>query len=194
MSVCWQLLADGLLFIDYTQGAPENWTWRLTERGHRAARADRDYEPDDQVSYMGLLGQRIASLDGVVRTYANEAVNAYAPRCYLASSVMLGVASERAFLMLAEAFADTLEKTEAANLKTILEGSKQKITGKFDDSFAKSGFEFTEYAARSRRIPSGTPKSATFQRIRLSIRLSREGSGAQPGVTHSRIAIRPCSP
>jgi hypothetical protein len=132
LDVCWSLVADGLVYVDFDQqSAPENWKWRLTERGTRAVRADREYEPDDPEGYLALLEDRLSGLDAGVTVYASEALHAYGARCFLASSVMLGVASERAFQLLAEAFLGTLAGREAEGLNTILSNPRQTFVAKF---------------------------------------------------------------
>jgi hypothetical protein len=105
MEVLWQLVSDGLVFVDYTQPSPDNWVWVLSERGQRVAASGADYEPDNPEGYLRVLRIRIPEIDEQVFLYVREALGAYAASCYLASSVMLGVASERAFQLLGESFA-----------------------------------------------------------------------------------------
>jgi hypothetical protein len=59
METLWQLLSEGLVYIDYNQPAPEYWSWELTSRGCQVAESG-DYEPDDPEGYLGLLQERIA--------------------------------------------------------------------------------------------------------------------------------------
>ncbi len=67
-----------------------------------------------------------SELSDLAKLYVNEAVNSYYHKSYLASTVMLGVAAEAAFLELAEAFtcwplirpADALTKVLADPRKT----------------------------------------------------------------------------
>lgn len=56
----------------------------------------------------------------IVQQYAEEAVNAYNHRLYLASAVMLGVASETAFNELADSFLKTLSGKEEQNFSNAL--------------------------------------------------------------------------
>lgn len=122
----WELVSEGLMFIDFTRGheqpdnrtgAPEDWIWVLTVRGERLARSSGDdVEPDDPEGYLSLLQRRIPHVDGLIMTYVEEAVRAYRGRCYLASTVMLGVASERAFQILGDAFKQWLPERKQNRL------------------------------------------------------------------------------
>lgn len=130
MAALWQLLSEGLVYLDYTQPAPSNWAWVLTERGLRAARST-EYEPNDPQEYLRTLKERIPQLDELVLLYAEEALGAYNSRCYLASSVMLGVASERAFQLLAEAFASWLPGSEAKRFRETFDNPRTQYVVKF---------------------------------------------------------------
>jgi hypothetical protein len=67
----------------------------------------------------------------IFRVYAAEAVRAYAASCYLASSVMLGVASERAFQLLGEAFGTWLPAEEANRFMQVFGNTRQTYINKF---------------------------------------------------------------
>lgn len=131
--VLWALLADGLLFIDWRgQSAPENWHWVISARGREALR-DEEYVPHDPDGFLAELSARNDGLDDLVLFYAREALNAFNAQCYLASSVMAGVASERALLLLMEAFAATLEGTEQQKFEEALDHARRSIYFKFDE-------------------------------------------------------------
>lgn len=63
-----------------------------------------EWEPRDTQGFLRRLRAAAPALDPLAVRYVEEALRAFTARCYLASSVMLGVASERAFTGLAEAF------------------------------------------------------------------------------------------
>jgi len=130
MAVLWQLLAEGLVFIDYEQPSPENWLWVITERGRRVV-SSGEYEPDDPEGYVRRLQSRVDSLDELVVLYTREALHAYSTSCYLASAVMLGVASERAFQVLGEAIVTWLPHSEAVGFRRVFENPRQAYQAKF---------------------------------------------------------------
>ena len=102
----WSLVADGLMYLDTAgQGSgTDNWQWRLSADGRRIAEGGT-WEPRDPDGYLERVGREIPDLDELVELYLTEALQSFNARCYLATSVMLGVAAERAFLVMATAFA-----------------------------------------------------------------------------------------
>ncbi|MEA2490607.1 MAG: hypothetical protein QOH21_2399 [Acidobacteriota bacterium] len=139
----WQLVAEGLMFIDFTRGnehptnwsdSPEFWIWVLTNRGERLARAAaEDVEPDDPEGYLTLLQKRVPDLDAQVLTYLGEALRAYGSGCHTASTVMLGVASERAFQLLGEAFKKWLPQKESEAFAETFDNVKRNYINKFEE-------------------------------------------------------------
>lgn len=69
-----------------------------------AAAGGGAWEPRDPEGYLSRLRGEAPGLDDLAVRYVREALRAFNARCYLACSVMLGVASEQAFRGLAEAF------------------------------------------------------------------------------------------
>jgi hypothetical protein len=89
------LVGEGLVYLDPAgQGSStDNWRWRLSSVGLTAA-AGGAWEPHDPEGYMRRLRTHTPELDPAVLGYVEEALRAFNARCYLAASVMLGVASE----------------------------------------------------------------------------------------------------
>lgn len=131
MEMLWQLLSEGLVFIDYSQPAPDNWEWVLSERGRRVALSDTDFDPGDPDGYLRALRATIPDLDDQVLAYVQEALRSYNSGAFLASSVMLGVASERAFQHLGESFAAWLAKNEAVRFREVFDNPRQNYIAKF---------------------------------------------------------------
>ena len=127
----WELIAERLVYLDCEQNATCNWRWCVTERGRRIGLQTVDFEPDDIARYMTAITARVLNLDEQIRAYASEAVRAFGAECYLASAVMLGVASERAFQLLGEAFLNWLPKEEAAKFAQAFASSRQTYINKF---------------------------------------------------------------
>jgi len=127
----WSLVGRGLVYINIWQPAPENWEWRLTDIGKATAK-DEQFNPDDPERYMAHLRSNIPEISDLVFTYANEAVGCYTHGYYLASAVMLGVASEAAFLEMAEASGPWLGSA-GTTLQKILDDPRQPYVRKFDE-------------------------------------------------------------
>lgn len=103
----WSLVGDGLVYLDpagqESAGTLDNWRWRLSPKGIAAA-TGTTWEPANAPAYLQRLRARSPGLDLAAETYVREALGAYGARCYLASSVMLGVAAEHVFERVAAAF------------------------------------------------------------------------------------------
>ena len=102
----WGLVGEGLVYLDTAgQGSgTDNWQWRLSADGKRMAKGGT-WEPRDPDGYLTRIRREIPDLDELVELYLTEALRSFNGRCYLATSVMLGVAAERAFLMMAASYA-----------------------------------------------------------------------------------------
>jgi hypothetical protein len=132
LQTIWALVAQRLAYIDFSQSAPDNWYLRLTDAGN-AAVLDEEFNPDDPSGYLSALMNKIPEMSSDTKTYASEAIHAYNAQLYLASSVMLGVASEAAFLELAWAFAAILEGKVKTNLENLLARPNSAAVAKFNE-------------------------------------------------------------
>jgi len=125
----WSLLGRGLVYIDISQPAPENWEWRLTNAGVSAAK-DEQFNPDDPERYLLRLQSNVHAISDLVLMYASEAVRCYTHGSYLASAVMLGVASEAAFLEMAKASINWLQSA-GEKLEKVLNAPRKSYVEKF---------------------------------------------------------------
>lgn len=125
----WGLVGEGLIYLDPEGQAPDNWRWKLSDDGQRAVGGD--WEPRDSTGFLRRLDERVPSLDPVARTYIVEALGAFNARCYLACSVMLGVAAERVFNELAESFVQ-LHNQPSAGLRRATD-TRRGVATRFTD-------------------------------------------------------------
>lgn len=130
MSAVWSLISQGLTYIDYSQPAPENWNLRLTDAGLAAAH-DEAMNPDNSGDYLERLATVVPDDSLAVLQYAREAVISYNHRCYLASAVMLGVASEAAFLETARSLGNSLPTGQGEKFLKIVENPRTNYITKF---------------------------------------------------------------
>ena len=136
MAAIWSLVAQGLAYLDFSQSAVENWELHLTDAG-AGALADVGLNPDNPQAFLAQLAQRVPATSPTVLLYLREALATYAHRCYLASAVMLGVASEAAFLEMAEAFCTWLPATEQARYRATLDNPRSSYDIKFREFRAR---------------------------------------------------------
>lgn len=103
----WALLGEGLIFLnpDGQGSGTDNWRWQLSAVGTKAATSGT-WEPHDPERYMERLRAYSPSITPVAISYVEEALRAFNARCYLASAVILGVASECVMEGLARAVSD----------------------------------------------------------------------------------------
>ncbi len=130
MSAVWLLISQGLAYIDYSQHEPSNWELCLTDAG-LAAVSDEEMNPDNSGDYIERLRTMVPDASPTVLKYVHEAVISYNCRCYLASSVMLGVASEAAFLEMAFSFSNFLANEQSHKFRTIIENPHTIYIKKF---------------------------------------------------------------
>lgn len=109
LEVFWALFREGLLTLGLNDSNRNFPHFRITEFGRRIAANQQAYFFHDVSSYEALVKAEIPSIDHVTLLYLKEAMQSFRTGCVLASTVMLGVATEHTFLLLVE----TLEKNLA---------------------------------------------------------------------------------
>jgi hypothetical protein len=170
----WGLVGEGLVYLDTAgQGSgTDNWQWRLSADGKRVAQGG-SWEPRDPDGYLHRVRREIPDLDELVDLYLTEALRSFNSRCYLATSVMLGVAAERAFLAMAASYA-TSEVTGAPAMAKELARPRSNY-------FAL----WTEFRKRiepvRQDLPDGLADALTLDAIADLIRLTRNDVGHPTG-------------
>jgi hypothetical protein len=185
----WSLVAQGLAYIDMSQSAAENWTLKLTPAGIAAVQ-DEDYNPDDASGYLMRLAKDVPGLSPVTTTYVREAVRSYTARNYLASTVMLVVASEAAMLEMAERLAQHYNDTvlqstlddaripynrKFQEVRKLIDAKKQDLPLKLRDGMSLT-FDSVLDLLRVNRNDAGHPTGKQFDRddcyiaLRMAIR------------------------
>jgi len=175
----WKLVGRGLVYIDFSQSAPENWEWGLTDEGVASAK-DEQFNPDDPEMYLARLQSDVPGVSDLVLRYTSEAVRSYTHACYLASAVMLGVASEAAFLEMAQACVKCLG-AEGKKLQEVLDNPRQPYVAKFDE-FRK------RIEPKKADLPPepADGMNLTFNSVLDLLRISRNDAGHPTGKDVSR--------
>lgn len=175
----WSFVGKGLVYIDIWQHAPENWEWQLTNAGVQSAKDER-FNPDDPERYLARLRSSIPDLSDLVLIYVEESVHCYNHERYLASAVMIGAASEAAFLEMAQASINWLESS-GAKLQEILNNPRQPYVVKFRE-FRK------RIESRKNDLPDSLKDGMdlTFNSILDLLRENRNDAGHPTG----RIILR----
>ena len=153
MKKIWELSNTGLIFLDYTDTNNINLLkWKLTEYGEKVLN-DESFFLYDVNSYLETIKSKIPLIDDTILFYLKESLHSFKAGCWIASSVMLGVASEKLFYIVADAFSDWLSENEGQRLKNDI--SRKPLSAAIDEyekklrthmpeinsSFAESEFE-----------------------------------------------------
>lgn len=107
--IIWELLRQGLLLLAIGR-AGYDWTLGLTPIG-KAIAEDSGYDHYNSHAYLRNLQVDIPTISPIVLQYAHEALECFRAHCYLATVLMVGVASEVAFFSLCESLAKWIGKT-----------------------------------------------------------------------------------
>lgn len=170
----WGLVGDGLVYLETAgQGSgTDNWRWRLSVEGQRVAKGGA-WEPRDPDGYLDRIRREIPDLDDLVELYLTEALQSFSGRCYLATSVMLGVAAEQAFLIMAESYAASSMSGASAMAKEL---------AKPRSNYFALWTEFRKRIEPVRQdLPNGLADALTLDAIADLIRLTRNEVGHPTG-------------
>jgi len=102
------LLAERLVYLNFSARDPIYWDLRIAHRGYRLMGED-SVSPDDPRGYMDRLLKAFPDTSEEIKFYLTEALKAYEGEAYAASTVMIGVAAEQCFYEVADAFVGFLE-------------------------------------------------------------------------------------
>lgn len=120
----WSLLRRGMIYIRFSPSQMGHSRILLTDIGREALEAG-EYLVYDAKRYVDALEQRAPGISDVVLAYASEAINTFWNQNYMASAVMLGVASEAGFLDLCESFVQWLPHDESEVLQRRFSGTRE---------------------------------------------------------------------
>jgi hypothetical protein len=99
LEIFWDLFRQGVITLGLNDSNPQWPFFRLSRFGASEA-ARQPFRFHDTASYILLITQAVPDLLPATRIYLEEAVAAFYAGCFLASTVMLGVAAEAEFLQL----------------------------------------------------------------------------------------------
>jgi hypothetical protein len=115
----WQLLVEGILAPGTSSNNPDLPFFHITQYG-REVLTSTGPPPYDPTGYLKRLQERVTSPDPTVVAYLAESLETLRKGNLVASTVMLGIAAERVFLLLCEsletALANPAEKVAFAKL------------------------------------------------------------------------------
>lgn len=183
-NILWDLIIEGIIRPGLGDGINDNLPFlHVTEKGNQILNYDNvtPYDPD---SYFKILYKEIPNIDSVIIIYLTEALNTFRIGCLLSSTIALGCAYEKAFVLLVQSFINAIENSEMQRkFKKAVEGKtikrqydelfkyynsyfKTKLTGDLKEGFENSVFGIFEMI-RSNRNDAGHPKGININREEL---------------------------
>jgi hypothetical protein len=121
--VFWQLVVEGVLSPGMDSNNIELPWFHVTRYGQEVLKAG-PANPHDPTDYLRRIHDKIPQADQTVLVYLSESLNSFRHGDRVASTVMLGIAAERVFLLLCESLAAALTSP-----------AEQKAFGKILGSF-----------------------------------------------------------
>lgn len=118
-NIVWDLIIEGVV----RPGNGWNSSFELpflhvTEFGKQSLKGI--IAPHDYDGYLRNLSTKVPNLDPIIMKYVAESVATFRHHCFLSSTITLGCASEKAFLLLLDSYTDALGPAEQAAFSTII--------------------------------------------------------------------------
>ncbi|PYV21087.1 MAG: hypothetical protein DMG24_20650 [Acidobacteria bacterium] len=118
--VFWEFIIQGVLAPGLDLANPNLPWFHITDYGTKVLAAS-EFLPHDPTGYLRRFRSDIGTPDRTVEAYLSESLNCFERGCFIASVLMLGVASERAFLLVCDSLLAALSKsTERSEFDRIL--------------------------------------------------------------------------
>lgn len=105
--VFWQLLVEGIVSPGMNSWNLDLPWFHVTEYGKKVLQGEAGH-PHDEAGYLARVRTRVSQPDQTVLAYLAEALTAFRRGIPVASTVMLGIAAERVFLLVCEAILASL--------------------------------------------------------------------------------------
>jgi hypothetical protein len=99
LEIFWDLFRQGVITLGLNDNNPQ-WPWFRLSRFGESDAARQPFRFHDTASYTALITKAVPDILPAARMYLEEAVAAFYSGCFLAATVMLGVAAEAEFLRL----------------------------------------------------------------------------------------------
>ncbi len=129
LELTWSLIVQGVIIPG--SNVDNHWPWmRVTEYG-RECLAAGEILPHDPDGYLRQLKVRIPIVDDVILLYVEESLECFLASRHIASTVMLGVASEKAFYLLLDPLISYLGQPTGGALRKATQG--KPISKQFEE-------------------------------------------------------------
>ena len=149
--ILWELIIQRVITPGSNLANPDLPFFRITDYGRKVL-ADGEFIPHDPSNYLEKLKEAVGTSEPVTFEYLKESLRTFNTGCYLAATMMLGIASERTFLSLCDSLLNAISSaTKKKKFEKILEGVS--MIAKFN--FVQSEID-TLMSARKGVLPGNT--------------------------------------
>lgn len=156
--VFWLLVGEGILSPGMDYSNPDLPWFHITAYGHKVL-ASPEPQPYDPTFYLAGLRTKIATPDPTVMAYVTESLETFRKGNLVASTVMLGIAAERVFLLLCNSLEAALANPgEKAAFAKLLKGLAIK---------PKLDWVHDKIQKVQKLRPAGFPDNATIMTIAI---------------------------
>lgn len=156
--VFWLLVGEGILSPGMNYSNPDLPWFHVTAYGHKVL-ASPEPQPYDPTGYLAGLRAKIAAPDFTVMAYVAESLETFRKGNLVASTVMLGIAAERVFLLLCESL-------EAALANAGEKAAFTKSLGRFSMK-PKLDWVHDKIQQIQKHAPAGFPENATIMIVAI---------------------------
>ena len=179
--IIWDLIIEGVLRPGSHRGDQSLPDFHLTDWGAEKLKngTNNPYDPD---GFLKRLRVEIPNLDNVIFTYLQESLHTFRIGCMLSSTITLGAAAEKAFLLLIDSYIAYLpthlrqafeDKIKGRMIKRQFEIMKDRLDSEIrprldDDTLEGMDVELNALFdfIRNQRNDAGHPKGVTIERER----------------------------
>lgn len=118
--VLWEFIFQRIISPGLDASNPDLPFFHITEYGQKVL-DEEEFIPHDPTGYLKRFREEIPDYDLTVESYLAESLNCFISGNLISSIVMLGVASERTFLLLCESLCNSIDnKTEKSSFEALL--------------------------------------------------------------------------
>ncbi len=130
IDIIWDLIIERVLNMG-RPGVGGGWPFLKVSSYGREVLSSSSPIPHDPSGYLGRLRREVPEIDPIILIYMKESLRTYSIGAILSSTVTLGCASEKAFLLLIEALRNAIaDTTRKANFEKKI--NARQIKRKFD--------------------------------------------------------------
>ena len=171
LEIFWDLFRQGVITLGLNDSNPQ-WPWFRLSRFGASDAARQPFRFHDTTSYIAMVSKAVPDLLPTSRMYLEEAVAAFYSGCFLAATVMMGVAAEAEFLRLID-----VASKNATISASFAKADKERFIRAKIEAFRKG------LAPHLKSLPDAAKEDLdiTLNAIQSILRIARYGAGHPSG-------------